>query len=113
MLATIFMALNAFIVLFVAGTMMFSNFKPDIFKKLLYLSLGLIILPIAGIAIMNLLGKHIYWVTDLIFMRGGSIGIPVTFGYGIALGLLLNRVRTTLFPRKEGLNEENKDESGA
>jgi len=93
MIVKVFMYLNVFIVFFVAGTMMFSDFKPDTFKKLVYLAAAITLLPIMAIGIANATGSEEYWVTDLIFMRGGSIGIPVTFGYGLALGLLLNKLR--------------------
>lgn len=92
MMTKIFIYLNIFIVLFVAGTLMFSSFKPETFKKLIYLASAIIILPVLSVAAMNLAGNQIYWVSDLIFMRGGNIGVPVTFGYGIALGLLLNKL---------------------
>jgi len=111
LLAQIFMALNAFIVLFVAGTMMFSSFKPETFKKLLYLALGLITLPVITIAIANQLGFRSHLVMDLLLMRGGSIGIPTTFGYGIALGLMLNKLRITLFPPKERRNEKSETDA--
>jgi len=87
------MALNGFIVLFLAGTLMFSSFKPRTFRQLALLAAALVTLPIAAVAIENALGGHSYWVSDLIFMRGGSVGIPVVFGYGLSLGLLLNWLR--------------------
>jgi len=93
MLIKIFMYLNVFIVLFVAGTMMFSDFKPDTFRKLIYLAAAIIFLPVTAVGIANLMGSEAYWISDLLFMRGGGIGIPVTFGYGIALGLMLNKLR--------------------
>lgn len=105
MLTTIFEFLNGFIVLFVGGTMMFSDFKPETFRKLCYLAAALIILPIGSIGLLNLMGTSYYWVSDLIFMRGGSIGIPVTFGYGLALGLLLNKLRMAVKGEKKEPSE--------
>lgn len=92
-MTTIFEAINVFIVLFIAGTMMFANTVPATFKKLCYLAVALILLPITGVAIAGSMGFEIFWVSDLIFMHGGGIGIPVVLGYGLALGLLLNKLK--------------------
>jgi len=93
MVTTVLEALNGFIGLFVAGTVMFIDMAPATFKKFIYLAGALILLPIAGVAAINAIGDLEYWVSDLVFMHGGSIGIPVTFGYGLTLGLLLNKLR--------------------
>jgi hypothetical protein len=96
LIASIFVYINIFIVLFFGGILMFANFQPDTFRKLIYGSIALIALPTSVVGILNLLGMQSHRVDDLIFMHGGAVGLLVVIGYGMGLGLALNKLRTTL-----------------
>lgn len=108
MVAAIFVYINIFIVATFGLTMMFSNFSPLASRNMIIGSILLVILPILFVAFMNVEGEESHWISDLIFMRGGSIGIPVVIGYGIGFGLLLSKLRALIFGKK--IPEENGDQ---
>lgn len=100
MLASIFVYINLFIVLVFGIILMVSHFTPETTRKLLIASSLLILLPIIAVSIMNMEGEESHRINDLIFMRGGSIGMPVVIGYGIGFGLFLSKLRTLIFGKK-------------
>jgi hypothetical protein len=109
LIASIFVYINIFIVLFFGAILMFANFKPDTFRKLIYGSIALIALPICVVGILNMMGVQSHRVDDLVFMHGGAVGLLVVIGYGLALGLALNKLRTTLFKRKSTVNDTEEE----
>ncbi len=97
MTTVIFVGFNIFILIVFAITMAISNFNAEVRRKLLYGGIALVVLPVVAIAIANAIGFRSHIVEDLVLMRGGGIGIPVVLGYGILVGLALNRVRRLIF----------------
>jgi len=87
----------------------FANTTPETFKKLCYVAIALVLLPVAGVAIAGTMGFEVFWVSDLVFMHGGGIGIPVVLGYGLALGLFLNKLKQ-LISGKKGEDEPSHDD---
>ena len=80
---------------------MLSDFTPTTTRKLIIGSALLIALPVIAVAIMNLEGEESHRIGDLLFIRGGGIGIPVVIGYGIGIGLIMSKLRAFLFGKKQ------------
>ena len=93
MIAAIFVYFNIFVVAVFGLTFMVSDFTPETTRKMIIGSLLLVLLPIIIVALMNVEGDNSHQITDLVFMRGGSIGIPVVIGYGTLVGLLMSKLR--------------------
>jgi hypothetical protein len=87
---------------------MISDFSAATSRKMIVGALLLIILPIIFVVFMNMQGEEGHRIDDLIFMRGGSIGIPVVLGYGISFGLLLSKLRQAVMGSKSSApNDES------
>ena len=109
MIATFFIYFNVFIVLLFGVIMMFANFTPATFRKLVYGSVALVALPTGVVGILNQFGMQSHRVDDLIFMHGGAAGLLVVIGYGMGLGLALYKLRITLFKGKSTMSETEEE----
>jgi len=107
LVASIFVYFNIFVVAVFGLTFMVSDFTPSTTRKMIIGSLLLVLLPIIIVALMNVEGENSHRITDLIFMRGGSIGIPVVIGYGTLFGLLLSKLRRLLMGERK-VEKDNK-----
>ena len=101
MIASIFVYFNIFVVVVFGLTLMFSDFTPATTRKMIIGSALLVLLPITAVAIMNMQGVESHRVDDLIFMRGGALGILVVIGYGIGFGLLMSKLRRMVVGEKK------------
>jgi len=106
LIASIFVYINIFVVVVFGLTFMVSDFTPATARKLIIGSLLLVLLPIIIVALMNVEGENSHRITDLIFMRGGSIGIPVVIGYGIGFGLIMSKLRRMVIGEKMRQEDE-------
>ena len=107
MIASIFVYFNIFVVAVFGLTFMVSDFMPSTTRKLIVGSALLILLPIIAVAIMNMQGVESHRVDDLIFMRGGALGILVVIGYGIGFGLIMSKLRALIFGKKHPEESNN------
>ena len=106
MVASIFVYFNIFVVVVFGLTFMVSDFNPATTRKMIIGSALLVLLPITAVAIMNMQGIESHRVDDLIFMRGGALGILVVIGYGIAFGLLMSKLRRIVVGEKKVEQDE-------